>query len=156
MISVRFEGGKELADALGGLSARVSKRLQYEALEEAAAPMVKAAGSMAPRRAPAPDLADNIITSRIAQRTDAFGDKSAASVAWGPAKAFFYGYYQEWGTVRHAAHPFMRPAFDQNAAKSLAIIGASLWRELSARNISRPAQTSGAPITGGPGGDGTL
>jgi HK97 gp10 family phage protein len=144
-MSVRFEGGKELAAALASLPARVSKRFVKEALMEAAEPMRKSAASMAPREPGAPDIADNIVISAARGGKDAFGDAKAQAVNVGPAKGFFYGHYQEWGTVYHAAHPFMRPAFDQNTMKALSILSTSLWRELASKGIGR-SSTSNAPM----------
>jgi HK97 gp10 family phage protein len=144
-MSVRFEGGKELAAALAGLKTRVSKRIVKEALMEAAEPMRKSMSTMAPRAPGAPDIADNIVISAGRGGKDAFGDEKAATVNVGPAKGFVYGYFQEYGTKRHAAQPFMRPAFDANTGRALSILSASLWRELAAKGIGR-SSTSNAPL----------
>ena len=104
--------------------------------------MVKTAGSMAPRRAPKPDIGD-IVVQRFSQRADEFGDKSStAAIKWGPAKGLPHGFFQEYGTVHHGAHPFMRPAFEQHRDKVLTIISATLWRELAGRGISRQTQSA--------------
>lgn len=89
MVKMRFEGGAELAKAFEGLTARVSKRMLRESLEDAAEPMRRAMSSMAPREPGAPDLADNIVISTA--RTKAVEGAQSAAVAIGPAKAFYYG-----------------------------------------------------------------
>lgn len=149
-MTMRFEGGRELAAALAALPARVSKRVVKEALVEAAEPMRASAAQMAPREPGAPDIADNIVISAGRGGKDEFGDDRATSVAVGPSKGFFYGYYQEYGTRHHGAQPFMRPAFESTTGTSLAILSKALWRELAAKGIGRSGTASG-PIVGGPG-----
>lgn len=134
-VSMRFEGGEELAAELSRLSTRLSKSLLRGALEMGAAPIQKHARAIAPRRAPAPDMADHIGVSTA--RT-----QEQAAVAIGPTRDFFYGFFQEVGTVHHGAHPFLRPAFETEAQKSLTAIGQELWRALAARGVSRSASVS--------------
>lgn len=143
MIALAFEGGRELADALKQLTPRVAARLQREGLEEAAEPMRRAMGAKAPRRPPHPDMADQIVTQRV-RGTDA----QEVAIAVGPAKRFFYGSFQEFGTVRHGAQPFARPAFDENWQKSLAILGAAMWRELAGRGVRRGTVVAPVPVQG--------
>lgn len=40
------------------------------------------------------------------------------------------GLFQEFGTFKMGAHPFMRPAWDANKAKAQQIIGTQLWVEI--------------------------
>lgn len=138
-IAMRFEGGAELADALRGLSTRISKQMLREVLTEAAEPMAERASRLAPRRPGEPDMADHIavMTSR---------SETGAAVAFGPTKEFFYGLFQEYGTVHNKPHPFLRPSFDEGASKALDTIGAALWRELAGRGISRPTRVSDTPV----------
>lgn len=136
--SVRVEGGAELARNLNSLSTRLSRQIQLDALIEAAEPIRKSASTYAPVEAGKPDLADNIGISPVRG-----GDE--ASVVVGPTRGFFYGMFQEFGTTRHGAKSFMRPAFDSMAKTSLGIFGAALWRELAGRGFSRTVD-SDAPI----------
>lgn len=145
MVSMRFEGGKELAAELARLSTRLSKSILREALTEAAEPMRKSASSHAPRRAPAPDIADNIVIS-TAKTED------QASVAMGPAKGFAYGLPLEVGTVKMPARPFMRPAFDGNVERAVTITGEVLWRELAGRGAIRTV-TAATDVDAPDGGD---
>lgn len=135
MVKMRFEGGAELAKAFEQLTARVSKRTLRESLEEAAEPMRRNMSSLAPRAPGAPDLADNIVIATA--RTKSVEGNQSAAVAVGPAKEFFYGFFQEFGTVHHPAQPFMRPAFDGGVSKVLSGLARSLWTALASRGISR-------------------
>ncbi len=137
MISMRFEGGKELAANLAALPASVSKQIQRAVLVEAAEQMVAVARRLAPREPGAPDLADNIEIGNPRSGKDEFGDEKAMQVSWGPLRGFFYGHFQEWGTVHHGAHPFMRPAFDQNTERSLGIIRSRTWEHIQSWVLSR-------------------
>jgi HK97 gp10 family phage protein len=137
---MRFEGGKELAAALRGLKAGVSKRIQREVLTDVAEPMRNAMSRNAPREPGAPDLADNIRISN-GRKLDVVTDTEVA-VRVGPTKAFFYGHIQEYGTVQHGPQPFMRPAFDAEAPKALTQIARRLWTELAARGVSRSTSVS--------------
>lgn len=40
------------------------------------------------------------------------------------------GLFQEFGTYKMPAHPFMRPAWEANKARALEIIGSELWVEI--------------------------
>lgn len=147
-IGVAFEGGEDLARALSSLPSRVSKGIMKEALTDGAEPMRKRMAALAPRRPPAPDIADNIVVG-----TARGSDAKEGGVAVGPAKGlFFYGVFLEFGTVKMSAQPFMRPAFDSDALTGLTIIGQRLWQALAGRGLGGRSVTATAPIAGGPGG----
>lgn len=147
MVTMKFEGGAELAKALEGLSARVSKRMLREALEDAAEPMRRSMAAMAPREPGAPDLADHIVISTARVKKVAGDESQSAAVAVGPAREFYYGLFQEFGTSFHGAQPFVRPAFDGAVSRTISEMARALWTALAARGISRSA-TSDAPIQG--------
>lgn len=129
--AMRIEGGAELATSLNNLPRAVRIAIVRDVLVEAAEPMVALARRFAPREPGAPDIADNIEIGRAsAGRKDSFGDEKSAQVAWGPVKGFFYGYFQEWGTVHHGAHPFMRPGFEGGAERAVSIIRDRTWEHL--------------------------
>lgn len=141
--SVKFSGAKELAAALRALPAELSRQMMLDALEEAAEPTRARAAQLAPREPGAPDLADNIgisVANRIGDvgggRWEARHDEEHA-VAVGPTKNFFYGIFQEYGTSRHRAQPFMRPAFDSEAPRALTILAQRLWQAIrGSRSVS--------------------
>lgn len=129
--SARFEGGDELARNLATMSPRVSKRVLLEALMVGAEPIRRRASSNAPHDPGAPDLRNNIVVSTV--RVPGV----AAAVAIGPSKEFFYGLFNELGTVHQGARPFLRPAFDSEGVAALGPIGQELWRALASRGFSR-------------------
>jgi HK97 gp10 family phage protein len=144
MVTLKFEGGSELAAALSELSLKLSSRLLREVLAEAGEPIRKTASSLAPRRSPAPNIADNIAISR-AQTED------QAAVKIGPAKGFAYGLPLEIGTRKMQAHPFLRPAFEANRDRSLGIVRDALWRELAGKGIQRPTDYNDSDVDEGGG-----
>lgn len=154
-VHVRFEGGQQLAKTFDQLSTRMSRKIQRDALMEGAEPIRKSASVYAPRAPGAPDIADNIGITAIHARQD-------VTVAVGPTTGFFYGLFQEFGTTRHGAQPFMRPAFDTEAQRSLAAIGGAMWRSLISRGFATARAGSGfnvsdsiindETIVGGPSG----
>ena len=157
MISVRFEGGRELAETLLSLPKALSYRVLIEGLKDAAEPMRSAMARNAPQEPGAPDLKENIgisVASRIGSteggRWEA-REEGQAAVAVGPTKHFFYGLFQEYGTSRHGAQAFARPAFDSEAPKALAIMQRVYWTILASKGISRSRATS-VPVSAGAGG----
>lgn len=149
-VSFKFEGGKEIAAALLQLSDRGARAIQQEALLDGAEVIRPAIAKAAPRRAPKPDIADNIVTSRL-NVTEEHG----GGLAVGPQKGFYYGTFLEFGTAHMSAQPFMRPGFDTTVGEALTTIGSSFWRELAAKGIHRSSAGS-VPVEGGPGGGGLL
>lgn len=163
----RVEGGRELADALRGLAPRVRRSVAREALRDVAEPMRLQMARLAPRGQDAPHLADNIVISNATKRDLKGAD--AIGVRVGPARLFHgayavrgrsgrtrtvgssvYAYFQEWGTSRHGAQPFMRPAFDATVQAVTGALGKVLWPILASRGAQRTARVN-APISGGPG-----
>lgn len=157
----RLEGGEALAAALNALPDRVRGTTLRAALMEAAEPMRATAARLAPYAPGAPDLKANIGISRATRIGSVGGGRWRAkvegeeAVAVGPTQKFFYGLFQEYGTTRHGAQPFLRPAFDAEAGQAVRILAARLWTALAARGVSRPGVASG-PVTGGAGGTGLL
>lgn len=142
----QFDGGQALAAALAGLSDRLSRRLLFEALTDAAEPMRAAMARNAPRRGGGVTLADEILIK--AARVPS----GVPAVAVGPSTGAFYGGFLEFGTAHASARPFARPAWDSQASAVTAAMGRSLWLELAGRGIQRPGSIGGGPVTGGPGG----
>jgi HK97 gp10 family phage protein len=140
VIRVKFEGGAELASALGELSNRVSRSVLRAALVEAGEPIRGTAAAIAPREPGAPDLADNIVMS------NARPEDGSVGIAIGPSTDFFYGSFQEFGTSRHGAQPFLRPAFDSGWKAALGVVRGALWRALIRRGL---AGTRGSSSGGG-------
>lgn len=146
MIRVRVEGFAELAQNLRALPGPSMRKALREALYSAAEPMRKRMGQLAPRGDAEPHLADNIVVSNAKGQ-----DLQEAAVVVGPSKNVFYGSFQEFGTSRHGAQPFMRPAFESERDKVLDILKDATWRELAAKGINRPTRGGGS-FRSGPGG----
>lgn len=141
MIKVRFEGGSELAKALGDLSTRLSKQILRECLTEGGEPMRRAIASKVPRSDEAPHLADNMAIGAVRDQ------ENLASVGIGPTKKlFYYDTKVEFGTVHMPAEPFYRPGMDETWPKTLQIVGESMWRELAGRGIQRPMTSVDVPV----------
>lgn len=145
MVTMRFEGGKELDAALKSLSTRVSRKIQREALYDAAEPMRRAMAAKAPRGDPRPPNLKDTLTISDAR------EEGAQAVAVGPSKAAWYGSFQEFGTANHPAQPFARPAFDEKAETALQILAREIWTALASRGVSRSVRRD-IPISGGPSG----
>jgi HK97 gp10 family phage protein len=127
MISMRIEGGDKLAEILDAIPKRASRDRQRDALLAGGELIRARAASLAPRAPGAPDLAENINIGTV--RSSVEGE---VSVGIGSGRYFFYDMFQEFGTSRHSAHPFYRPAMDSEAAKAIKVIGLSLWSALTA------------------------
>lgn len=145
-IRTEFSGGQQIAANLAKLSTRLSKKVTRDALNAGAEPMRAEAARLAPRRPPAPDLADHVTISAAQP-----ANRESSAVKVGPAREFYYGFFQELGTMHHAAHPFMRPAFDSNWRKSLEIIRNFFWSALQsiAFKNAKTTSTRSNPTGGG-------
>jgi len=129
-MSLSFEGGKELAEALERLSPRVQRRESIDALKGAAIPILREARDFLPMGPGAgPHLKDNLGTQNVSR-----GDELV--VALGPEKRpdfVFWGGFLEFGTVRQAAHAWFRPAFDHGVWDALGILRTLLWASIKKR-----------------------
>lgn len=133
MISVKFQGGRDLVKRLEALPSAVSRKVQITALTEGAKPIQARASALAPRdeKASPPHLADNIVIGAVSEaQIIKRGREGETVVEVGPSlkpSDHFYGFFQEFGVAHHPAQPFMRPAFDENAPRSLNIILSAFW-----------------------------
>jgi HK97 gp10 family phage protein len=148
MTTFTLYGGKELAENLNGLSKATRKKHLYAILKPAAEPIRERAGAIVHRRAPAPDIADNMVVSIVQKTPDGRVDEFQAAVAVGPAKGFSHGKFLEYGTIHARAFQFLRPAFDGGVARAFGIIQEGIWALLRKANK--------APSTSQFGSGGTL
>lgn len=137
--TMRFVGGTELLKAMEGLTKRVSNNILKKALIEAAEPLRKDISRRAPYEPGPPDLRENIL---VFPNTKILVEKSDASVAVGPSSGFPYAFYQEYGTVHHAAKPFMRPAWDAGKQRAIGDIARAMWSILSDRGITTSTRSN--------------
>ena len=126
MVTIKIEGGAELARRLNAMSVAAEKKILNAVLMEAAEPIRKEAERRAPVGEFAPHIAQNVVD--VLPR----GGRDERSVEIGPAKGFPYGRFLEFGTVKMRAQPFLRPAFDLKARTALNIVQQRLWDRLRA------------------------
>lgn len=121
---IRVEGAKALDAALGQLADDMQAEILMMAAEAGAEVLQAGMERRAPRRTG--ELAGGI---GIKVRETAEG----AEADIGPTKDAFYGMFQELGTVRHAAQPFMRPTLDEDGAAAVTEVARVLKAEIDAR-----------------------
>jgi HK97 gp10 family phage protein len=166
-ISVQVSGLKELDLALGQLPKSVAKATLVRTLKKAGEPIAQAARAAAP--IDDGTLRDSIIVSaRLKNKVGMaeFGAALKAGLGIGAARSALrdarraagggsfaemyvgpslgkgvlrYAHLQEFGTSNHAAHPFMRPAWDSEKDAALSIIRRELGNEImaAARRVGR-------------------
>lgn len=136
MFQMTIHGGEELAQRLNALPPALTRKVVIGALLAGAEPIRVRAERYFTRRGTAPHLAHNIVARAVTRVGSTAGgrwratDEDEYAVAIGPTKDHFYGLFHEYGTVRHGATPFMRPAFDSGAPEALGIVGQRLWDAL--------------------------
>jgi HK97 gp10 family phage protein len=118
--------------ALGEVGSKATqKNVLVRTLKKAAKPVDDMASGLAPRDTGG--LQISIITGTQLtrrQKSSAYkaGKLGVAEVHIGTALS--RGLFQEFGTFKMRAHPFMRPAFDAKQSEALSIIGSELWVEI--------------------------
>lgn len=148
-VRVKFEGGRELEQALGQLGTLYRrKKAARDALLEGAAPIHSAAQANAPVRTGGPEKRFTVGSgeSRVRRRGAlrlhvSIGTRLSRSQARQnadkmPVEVYVgtrdrAGRLQEFGTKDAAAQPFMRPAWDAMKARALEIVKDALWRQIS-------------------------
>jgi hypothetical protein len=165
-VNLSFES--DIADRLAGLPEAVAKPVLLRALKKAAAPIQARAAALAPRSNPDAGepghLGDHIgigATSKV--DGEPLGD-SAAGVAIGPTRDYFWASVQEFGPHdgTYSAHPFMRPAFDGGLNAAFDVLTEAIRDELmkaadkgfgahfTSSSVNRPT------LVQAPGGSGQL
>lgn len=136
---VEVTGFKELERALRELPNAVAKGVLRTALKKAGQPVVDAAIAMAPRDTG--KLAESIeiktsLTRRQRRRRRKAGD---VEMFIGPSTAARHGHLVEFGTVKMAPRPFMRPAWDGNKERVLSLFVAEMRKAID-RAVKRLAK----------------
>lgn len=166
-ITVQVSGLKDLDRALGELPKSVAKATLVRTLKKAGEPIAQAARAAAP--VDDGTLRDSIaVSARLKNKVGMaeFGAAMRAGLGVGAARQALrdarraagggsfaemyvgpslgkgvlrYAHLQEFGTSNHAAHPFMRPAWDSEKDNALQIIRRELGNEIiaAARRIGR-------------------
>lgn len=131
MTDAKVEGLSELNAALGELPKTTAKNVLKRTLLKPAKLIDDAASSMAPKLTG--KLQISIITGTKLtrrQRSSAYKAGTFGVVEVHVGTALSRGLFQEFGTVKMPAHPFMRPAWEANKMKALAIIKTELGTEI--------------------------
>lgn len=131
-VTAKVEWLKGSDKALAEVGSKATQRnVLIRMLKKAAAPIDEQASSLAPidtGKLQISVITGTRLTSR--QRGTAYkaGRLGVAEVHVGTAMS--RGLFQEFGTYKMPASPFMRPAWDANKAKAQDIIASELWVEI--------------------------
>lgn len=148
-VRVEVKGLRELGKALSALSADVQKKAANSAVQAGAAIVRNAAKRKAPVSNPAatPEvppgfLRDNIIARRQRKKGN-YTAQYAVTVRHKGKKAagredgtnpYQVGIFNEFGTVKMPAQPFMRPAFEETKQQALGAIQKRLKQRIDKAN----------------------
>lgn len=120
---MKLEGVATLEAKAKGYTDRVSRKaLESDVLQKAAEPVRERAAAKAPRGATGTLQSGVVVATqstahRIFAQSKGYG---RAKVGVGPSSDAFYGIFQELGTSRHPAQPFLRPAVDASRQQVIA------------------------------------
>lgn len=131
MTDGKVEGLSELNFALGELPKTTAKNALKRTLLKGAKPIDEMASSMAPKltgRLQISVITGTKLTRR--QRSSAYRAGTSGVVEVHVGTALSRGMFQEFGTVKMPAHPFMRPAWEANKERALKIIKTELGPEI--------------------------
>ena len=115
--SFKIKGAKRLEKMLLQLGPEISRRIGQTALRKAAAPIVDRAKELAPYEYG--KLREGI-TSVSTRSTSDDALKRLVTVK---GERAHIAHMVEEGTKHSAAHPFLRPAFDETAGEAIQILG---------------------------------
>lgn len=123
------------------------KNILVRALKKAAKPIDDQASSLAPRdtgKLQVSVITGTQLTRRQRSSSYKAGAHGVAEVHVGTALS--RGLFQEFGTFKMPAQPFMRPAWDANKERAQGIIGTELWVEIrkAADRAARKRAKAGA------------
>lgn len=139
----RLEGLKDLEKALGDLPRSTGKGVLRRVLRRAGEPIAQAARAKAPRLSG--DLVESVdVGTKLSRRQASLHrKKSTVEMHVGPGPNP-QSITQEFGTWRHPAQPFMRPAWDSRKMEALDITGTLLGIEIqkAAERAARKAAKS--------------
>lgn len=142
-MTVKVEGLRDLEKQLLRLSAAAAKGVARRSAIKAMQPMADIATRLAPDDVvtPAPDLHTSIAVSTRQKggrsKMEAFDGPTQVTVHMGPTKGGYpQAIYQEFGTVKMKAQPYMRPAWDMDKMAMLERLRKLLWIEVE-KTIAR-------------------
>jgi len=129
MIGGHWTGVTGAADALVGIATQCARdEVVAEAMMKVFRPIVAEMAARAPRRPPAPDMAESLAVARV---QDSGTPEGVVVVELGPKQGAPHAYlvrFWEFGTSRNAARPFMRPTWDEYESTFSASVTAALQK----------------------------
>jgi len=130
-VTVQVRGLRELGEAMRALGRETAQKIAVAMTSAAAGVVRKDAIALAPEHeephtvdgvlVQPGNLKRNIVRKKVAKSQTRLTSEHIVTVR-GKKKdgyAARYGRLQEFGTVHHAPHPFLRPAFDSNRMKAV-------------------------------------
>ncbi len=150
---VRVEGLRELDRALAELPKSTAKAVLRRTLLKAGKLIADSARAKAPDDpgTGGKDLRSSIgVGTKLSNRQaklhrKMFKNDKASAEAFAGAGKVAHAHLQEFGTVNHAPHPFLRPAWDGNKMRALDIIKTETWVEIekSAKKLAKKLAKAG-------------
>lgn len=148
-VTVDVQGLKELERSMEDMSTRMGRAVLTRSLKKASQPLADLMSDLAPDdpNTPTDDLEQSItvttratrqVRSSMAKFSRITGLKNAATVFVGPDAKNFYGVFPEFGTIKQAPQPFMRPAWEQDQDALLGRVKEHLAEEID-RAVKRLA-----------------
>lgn len=127
--NVKITGAKELDKLLQKLPTRMSRKIVRAALRAAAKPILKDAKAGIPKKSK-----QNTGKTRRDLKVRNVPNSNPLSVVVAGSRSTggrdYIMRFLEFGTVKQAARPFLRPAFDKNAEKALRILAEEVRQRL--------------------------
>ncbi len=123
MAKIELEGMDELIKQINAIGERVATRAENKALREGAEILRQEISRRAPRKTG--KLAENIVKSGVKTKD------GVKHIEVGPSKEVFYGLYQEFGTTKMTARPFIAPALSEKRSEIFGTMAGVLREELA-------------------------
>ena len=133
MATLKLTGTKELEKALADLGRATGKNTAKRALKKSAQIIADEAQNIVP--VDQGDLIDSIVVSpKLDSAQKSRKTKGGVDMYVGPT--VYYGHFVEFGTVKQAAQPYLRPAWEANKQKVLDDLSTNLWKEIE-KSVAR-------------------
>lgn len=137
-IDIQIEGLRELGEAMSGLSDDIVRRVSRASVNAGAQVIKKRAQSLAP--VATGNLRKNIIVRRQRRPSDRLTEEYIVTVRKGRLtdkqsasglRDAYYARFVEFGTVKTAARPFLRPAYDAGKGEASEAMVAKLRQRIA-------------------------
>jgi HK97 gp10 family phage protein len=124
-MDIEVKGLQKLEKKLSKLPEKVAKKVVSKAVRAGAKPMLAQARANAPVKTGLTKKSIKIRTMKAKWAKPGYGVHIGVSDKWFSGEAFYAGMV-EFGTVRMAAQPFIRPAYDVTKDESVRITAKAL------------------------------